>query len=137
MTACSCACQEAAWTFSSARSTKPVSPRSIPPYTEEIAQQCRGARAVASTCHRRTVVTGRLGEELRTMQDCAAFRIFRREYQALDACQADRAGAHRARLERDVERRSDEPLVSQLRGCRAQNQLLGVCRRVLAFDDAI
>ena len=82
-------------------------------------------------------MTGRLREELRTMQDCSALRIFGGEHQPLHPCQTDRSGAHRARLKRDAERCSVQPLIAELRRSRAQDQLLGVRRRVLPLDDAI
>lgn len=82
-------------------------------------------------------MTGRLREKLRAMQDRAALWIVCREHQSFDARQADRAGAHRAGLERDVERRSRQPLIAELRGSGAQHELLGVRGRVPPLNNAI
>ena len=79
----------------------------ISPYTEEIAEQRGSTRCVAGAHDRWAVMTGRLLEKPRAVQDCATLGIVGGEHKTVHARKADRSGAHRARLKRNEERRSD------------------------------
>ena len=68
----------------------------------------------------------RLGEEVDHASHCAALGVGRSVDEARDPRQRDGAGAHRARLERHVDRRLQQTPASQsLRGL-AQSEHLGV-----------
>ena len=110
---------------------------SYPPYTEEVAKQGGSSRRVPGTGNDGPVMTGRLTEKKRAVQDRPALGIIRREHKARHPRQADRAGAHRAGLERNIERRSRQPLVGECRRTSAQDELLSMRRRIMAFYDAI
>ena len=49
----------------------------------------------------------------------------------------DRAGAHGAGLERDEERRPDQPLIAELGRARAHHQHFGMGGRIVPFQDAV
>src|SRR5437762_13621031 len=83
------------------------------------------------------MMTGRLREVLRTVEHRAALGIVRGEHEPRNAGKAHRADAHRARLERHIECRSNEPLVAELFGAVADRQHLGVRRRIAALDDSV
>lgn len=79
----------------------------------------------------------RLREKTRAMQNRTALGILGRKHQPFDARQTDRARTHRARLERDIERRSEKTFVAKFRCSRAQRQQLGMCGRVMPLHDAV
>src|SRR5260221_8386738 len=82
---------------------RPEGSSPLPPLLEEILQQ-RGRLALAdSTINLGAVVAGRLREDARPVLDPAAFRIVGAEIDPAHPEQSDRRGAHRARLERDME----------------------------------
>ena len=82
-------------------------------------------------------MTSCLLEELRAVQHRAAFRVFGGKDQPVDARKADGARAHGAGFQRDAQRHSDQPLVSeQIRGSLYNNHL-GMRGRIVPLDDSV
>ena len=108
-----------------------------PPYTEEFLQEFPCGFRIASASDLWPVMAGRLREEARTVQDRAALGILRREHQPADTRQADRAGAHRARLERGVKCRARQSFIAEIRSARVQYQHLGVGCRIMPLDNTV
>jgi hypothetical protein len=80
----------------------------------------------------RAVVEPRLGEDVEDAARRARLRVGRRVDHARHAREDDRARAHRARLERHVERAVEDAPRAEVRGGGAQGEHLGVRGRVLA-----
>ena len=83
------------------------------------------------------MMTGGLIEEFRPMQNSAAFGILRREYHPPDSRHSDGTRAHRARLQRDVERRPGQPLIAEACGSPSDHFHLGMGRGVFARDNPV
>ena len=82
-------------------------------------------------------MTGRLGEKTGVVLHGAAFRIGRRINEPVDARETDRAGAHGAGFERDVQLRADKTLIVVELRSGPQHQDFRVRGRVVEFDDAV
>jgi hypothetical protein len=59
------------------------------------------------------------------------------EDQALDSCVGNRACTHRTRLNRNIDRAAQEPVIGELAACAAQRQSLGVRGRIAQVNGPI
>src|SRR4051812_6777170 len=83
------------------------------------------------------MVAGRAGEEAHAAVDCAALQVGGAEIEAAEAGERDRARAHRAGFERDVEIAGVEPLVAERARRGADCEHLGMRRGIMVADGAI
>jgi len=83
------------------------------------------------------MVTGGLLEEARAMQDGAALRVFCRKHHPGDAGHGNGACAHDTRLQRDVQRGPDQPLIAEQSRSSPDHLHLGMSRRVPFFQNPI
>ena len=83
------------------------------------------------------MIAGRLVEDARPVLDAAALWVVGGEIEPADAGERDRGGAHRARLQRDVEIAIGEPFDAQPGGTGAQYQHLGVRGRIMITLDPV
>ena len=102
----------------------------VTPISKKGAQQIGGASLLYTAIDFRAMVGGRLVEQVRAVLDGAPFRIVGAEIEPAQVGQGDCRGAHRARLEGDVEIALGEMLGSEPQNGSAQHQHLGMCRRV-------
>src|SRR6516162_754494 len=107
------------------------------PIAKKGAQQIAGAPLLDPAIDFGPVVGGRLVEQARAMLDRAAFRVVGAEIEPAQAGQGDRRGAHRARLEGNVEIALGEMLGGELRGAGTQYQHLGMRGRIVLGLDAV
>src|SRR5687768_17531967 len=84
---------------------------------EEIAQDCPAFRLENSASHLRLVIELRMSEQVAYRTGHPRLGVPRAKHHALESSQYDRTRAHRARLERDVQRAVVEPPAIQLQ-CR-------------------
>src|SRR6266571_5580234 len=96
----------------------------LPPRPKKPAQELAGGAFGDAAVNLRAVVAGRLVEDARAVLDPAALCIVGGEIEPADPREPDRRGAHRARLQRDVEIAVSELLHPQLPGAFAQRQHL-------------
>ena len=101
---------------------------------EELLQQLAGSRLEHPADDLGLVVQPRVVEDAIERPGRAPLRVRRAEDHAGDAREHQRPGAHRARLEGDVERRAGEPVVAEPPGGAPQGDDLGVGRRVAPAD---
>jgi hypothetical protein len=78
-----------------------------------------------------------IGKNFEARADGSAFGVVRTVYQTRDAGLNDRAGAHAAGLDGDVERCSCEAVISEGARGFAQDDDLGVRRRIAIADGAV
>src|SRR5271166_2475608 len=107
------------------------------PNGEESSKQRRRLALADAAVDLRRVVAGRLTKKTRTMIDGAAFWVGRAIIEAAQAGKGNRAGAHRAGLERHVKVAADEPVGADRRGGRTDGEKLGVCGRVGELAGAV
>jgi predicted enzyme related to lactoylglutathione lyase len=103
----------------------------LPARPEEVGQQGRALLRQQASRHGGAVVEPRLRKDVEDRAGRTRLRVGRAEDDARHAREHDRAGAHRARLERDVEHRVEHAPGAEHAAGLAQRDELGVCRRVL------
>src|SRR6185295_6401517 len=109
----------------------------LSPRTEEFLQQRASGGAVAGAGDDGAMMTARLLEEARAVQDGAALGILRSEHETRHARQADSAGAHRAGFERNVQRRAQQPLIAEPGRACTQYQHFGMRGRIVPLDNSV
>lgn len=83
------------------------------------------------------MVTCRLLEESRAVQDGAALEVLRREDHAPNPCHGDGARTHGTGLQRNVERGASQPLVAKARRRSADYFHLGMGGWIFALDNPV
>ena len=104
---------------------------------KEIAQQGSALRFLKSADHFGPMMAGAVREYPGAMLDATAFRIVGPKIEAPQARKRHRGGAHRARLQGDVEIGTREPFLAQAPRGGANQQQLGVRRGVAARLDLV
>ena len=115
-------------------------PRGTPgsaPRAEEFAEHRRRGGLADAAEYRRRVVAGRLGEDAGAVVDAARLGIGGAIINPGDPRERDRAGAHRARLESDVEVVADEAVRPECGAGRADRDDLGMRGRVVKLARAV
>src|SRR6185437_15585134 len=102
----------------------------LPPLPEKLPEQHRRRALAEAGIDLRRVMTGGRCKEPHTALDRAALGIGRAVIEAADAGKRDRAGAHGAWLERDIEIAIGEPLAGKLFSGLANGQYLGMRGRI-------
>lgn len=82
-------------------------------------------------------MTGRLLKEARAVHNRAAFRVVSGINELANASKADRARTHGARLKRDIEVQSWQPVIAELACGRADGFDLGMCGGIVIQDRLI
>src|SRR6266508_4189407 len=100
---------------------------------EELAQERLALGAPHAEPPLWMVIQLRLVEQLRDRDNGSGFVIGRAEHHERHAREHDRAGAHRAGLDRDIDGRVGETPASERRARRAKRDHLGVCGGIV-FD---
>src|SRR5581483_11620021 len=98
----------------------------LPPFPEKLPQQRRRRALAHPRIDLRRVVAGRAAEEPHAALDRAALGVGRSVIEPADARERDRASAHGAGLERDIEVAIGEPLAAELLCRLADRQHLGM-----------
>src|SRR5207248_4896784 len=98
----------------------------LPPFAEELPQERATLLRQDAAVHRDTVVEARVAEHVEEGVHGAGLRIRDGVDQPIDARVDESAGAHRARFERRVHRRSGEPPAPERPRGLLQGENLGV-----------
>src|SRR5580700_587508 len=99
-------------------------------FAEKLLEQRAGFRLRQPAINLRPVMAGRRGEKLPAVVDRAALRIGGAIIKPADTGEGDRARAHGAGLERDVEVAGVEPFRAERGRSRPDRDDLGMSRRV-------
>ncbi len=112
-------------------------PSAAAPIAEEVSEECRGVPLGEAGDDLRRVVAGRRRIEPDAVLDRAALRIAGAVIEAADAGERDRPGAHRARLQGDVEIAADEPFRAEDGGGGADCEDLRMGGRIAVGERAV
>jgi hypothetical protein len=109
----------------------------LTPVLEKSSEQVRRLRVSDPAIHLRGVVAGRLVEEADAMLDGARLFVGGAKIKPGNPREGDRAGAHRAGFEGNVEMATDQTFALKLCGCGAENEDFGMSGGIAALDGAI